>query len=163
MLGYLKKAAVGLAHLQSEQKGKYKFKDPFWHVKEKAILFASQRNWEDVVEMYEKASDQDNRRYVFDHYRGDRFGKEQEPQLDKCWKMLEREEHPHNLYEFLTFLYKKEPGKVEAWINQNQDKLDKAIKDPTYGEQLGQSVDYIKKWSSKRNDPRLGKIIRDKA
>jgi hypothetical protein len=152
MLSYLKKAAIGLAHLSTEQKGKYKFKDPFWLVKEKAIGFASQQGWEDVIEMFEEAPDQDNRRYVFYHYRGDHFGRKQEPQLDKLWEMLDREEHPHNLYEFLTFLYKQDAGRVEQWVGQNRETVDKAIEDPSYGEQLGKSVAYIDQWSKLRRE-----------
>jgi len=150
ILNYLKKAAIGLSQLNVESG---KNKDPYWHVKEKAIIFARREGWTDVIEMFENAPDHDNRRYVFEYYKGDRFGeKKEKPQLDKCWEMLEKENHPNNLSGWLSFLYKQEPEKVENWIERNQEKLQKAMDDEYYGNQLKQVVDYIANWQKIRRE-----------
>jgi hypothetical protein len=90
---------------------------------------------------------------VFEYYKGDRFGeKKEKPQLDKCWEMLEKENHPNNLSGWLSFLYKQEPEKVENWIERNQEKLQKAMDDEYYGNQLKQVVDYIANWQKIRRE-----------
>ena len=142
----MKKAVIGLAKLPSSRKQR----DPYWHVREKAIGFASQQGWEDIIKMFEKAQDSDNRKYVFYHYSGDSFGRNEEPQLDKIFKMLDRETHPENLYYFLSKLHKHEPEKTEKWVAQHAGILEKAMQDKWHGEQLRKKVELIKNWSDLR-------------
>ena len=42
--------------------------DPYWQIREAAILFAQDQGWNDVVQHYEKASDGTNREYVIHAY-----------------------------------------------------------------------------------------------
>jgi len=146
-LPIIKKAAISISKLPPPKARR----DPYWYLKEKAIIFASQHDWDDVVRMFEDSDTADNRRYIFYHYRGDRFGKEEKPQLKNIWRMLEKERHPKNLEEILSFLHKQEPEETEQWVKKHEDLLQKSMNDEIYGRDLKIVYGRIKNWRNLRS------------
>jgi hypothetical protein len=73
------------------------YHDPYWHVKEKLIVFGAQQGWRDVLELYERTLDRDNRWRVYHAY-------EELKDIPKMLKMLSGEKTAENILRFLQGL-----------------------------------------------------------
>lgn len=145
LLPYIKQAAIGLAQMDTPGE-----RDPYWHLKEKAIVFAGQHGWNDVLELFENSKDPTNRKYLFDQYTGDRYGhtsengEKKQPNEKKLFELLENETNAEVLQDALSFLYKKYPEKTWDWMDRHEDVLEKAYSQSYYGDQLKNLVAKIK-------------------
>jgi hypothetical protein len=153
VLPVLKNAVMGIAHLPSSSGNRL---DPYWHLREKAIIFAAKEGWWDLVELFEKAKDAVNRRYVFDMYAGGIFHMDHPPKLDKMYRMLEDETNPEVLNSALYKLHKIGQNNNEVhkktldWINRHENVIEKAIQDPRDGQEVDLIVKRIKEWEGFR-------------
>jgi hypothetical protein len=120
--------------------------DPYWHVKEKFIVFAGQQGWKDVLEAYDKTSDRDNRNRVFDYY--EKLGDER-----KMMEMLGRETTSENIHKFLQGLFKKDMAAIYKYVEKHYDellmKIENAIDKQWYAKPAKEFLETIrsyKKW-----------------
>jgi hypothetical protein len=152
VLPILKNAVMGIARLPASGDRL----DPYWHLREKAIIFAAKQGWWDLVELFENAKDAVNRRYVFDMYAGGIFNMDHPPKLDKMFKMLENETHPEVLNNALYKLHKIGQNNDEVhkknldWVNRHEDVIEKAIQDQIHGQEVDLIVKRIKEWEGFR-------------
>lgn len=71
--------------------------DRLWHLKERLIRFASQKGWEDIIEMYEDVHDADNQADVARHYG-------ESKQLEKLLAMLDKSKSAKPIRSILGYL-----------------------------------------------------------
>lgn len=84
--------------------------DRLWGVKERLIRFASQKGWEDIIEMYEDAHDADNQTDVVRHYG-------ESKQLDKLLAMLDKSKAIKPIKNILSYLVEIAMGSDERWFS----------------------------------------------
>lgn len=82
--------------------------DRLWGVKERLIRFASQKGWEDIIEMYEDAHDADNQTDVVRHYG-------ESKQLGKLLAMLDKSKAIKPIKNILGYLAEIAMGSFERW------------------------------------------------
>jgi len=152
VLPILKNAVMGIAHLPA----KGKRLDPYWHLREKALIFAARQGWWNLLELFENAKDAVNRRYVFDMYAGGLFGMDHPPKLEKMFKMLEDETNAEVLNNALYKLHKIGQNNDEVhkknldWVNRHEDVIEKATQDQVHGQEVDLIVKRIKEWEGFR-------------
>ena len=84
-------------------------------------------HWPEVLEAYEEAPDADNRRYVYESYKG-MFGvKRGPPNLKGMWRMLKAEEHPDLLQKFINGVFRLDPARCKEWIANNRERYQEII------------------------------------
>ncbi len=121
------------------------------------INLAKREGWDDIVALFEKALDPENRRRVFDHHSGVGVSEDRPVDVRAMVRMLDHEQDAENMSQFLYRLIRLSPQDAADWRDRNEGKIQNAIRTDAigyHGKELKNAVDYIDR---ARNNPWFGK------
>lgn len=125
--------------------------DRHYLTKEKFIELAKREGWDDILSLFEKAADPNNRSRVFYHH-------SEREDLPSMFRMLDSEAGAENIAKYLSHLVRKSPQQAVAWRDKNSEKVDRALRDQTdagyHARELKKVIDHI---DNARDNPWFGK------